>query len=265
MLRRITKMSRKLIFFVIALTFTTGFFFIRTSNAANAVAIWLLDEGKGEEIKDSSGNGHTGKFVGKPEWADGKIGKGVKFNGSTSHIEVDDPDQKLTPKHITMLAWVNLDNVAGTHAILEQYDWVASLGTYCLRTVDATVYFAPIWGVDSILAQGGDLKAGQWMHIAATYDGKDAKALVNGKIVATGTDAQKRDLIPSKKSLSIGVRGDTKDIHWMAGVLDEIAIYDEALSENDIQKIMNSGLSKILAVSSLDKLSATWGNIKTQN
>jgi hypothetical protein len=51
----------------------------------------------------------------------------------------------------------------------------------------------------------------------------------------------------------------------MQGVLDEIAIYDEAFSENDIQKIMNSGLSKLLSVSSLDKLSATWGNIKTQN
>jgi len=257
-------MSRKLIFFLVTLTFTTGFIFLQTSNAANIIAAWQLDEGKGEEIKDSSGNGHTGKFFGKPEWTDGKNGKGIRFHGTPDHIEVDDADHKLTPKHITMVAWLNLDNVTGNHSILEQYDWAGNLGAYAWRTDGVGLQLYVIWGVDAPNARGDGLKAGEWMHVAATYDGQNLKTWINGKVVASAVDAQKRDMAPSDKTLSIGVRGDTKDIHWMQGVLDEIAIYDEALNEGEIQKIMNSSLSKLLAVSNLDKLSTAWGNIKTQ-
>ena len=52
------------------LTLATAFIFIQTSEAAKIVAIWLLDEGKGKEIKDASGNGHTQcrqRFVQNPD------------------------------------------------------------------------------------------------------------------------------------------------------------------------------------------------------
>jgi hypothetical protein len=255
-------MVQKLSIFLALLTFVTIFVFIQTSNAANIVGMWLMDEGNGEKIKDSSGKNHAGDFFGKPEWTNGKFGKGIKLHGSPDHIEISDPDNSLAPKHITMVAWVNMDNVSGSHSILEQYDWVAGLGTHCFRTVEANVTFTPVWGVDSIVCQGGVLKAGQWMHVAATYDGKDAKVWVNGEMVATGTDPQKRDLIPSNKTLSIGVRGDTKDIHWMLGTFDEIAIFDEALKENEIMNVMTKGLSIFMAVSPESKLSTAWGQIK---
>lgn len=255
-------MAHRFTIFRIVLVFATIFIFIRTSDAANVVAIWLMDEGNGKEIKDSSGNKHTGEFFGNPEWTNGKIGKGIRFHGAPDHIEVPDPDHKLTPKHITMVAWVNLDNVTGTHSILEQYDWAGNLGAHCWRTVDTAVFWAPIWGVDSIIAQGGTLKAGQWMHVAATYDGQDAKAWINGEVAVTATDAQKRDLAPSNKTLSIGVRGDTKDIHWMQGILDEIAMFDEVLKDTEIKNIMTKGLSLYMAVSPEGKLATTWSRIK---
>ena len=44
------------------------------------VAMWLLDEGGGEQIADASGNGHDGRFVGgRVKWVDGKFGKGLEF------------------------------------------------------------------------------------------------------------------------------------------------------------------------------------------
>ena len=245
------------------LTLATAFTFIRTSDAANVVAAWLLDEGKGEEIKDASGNGHTGEFFGNPEWTDGKLGKGIRFHGAPDHIEVPDPDHKLTPKHITLVCWLNLDNVSGNHSILEQYDWAGDLGTYAWRTNGVALQFYVIWGVDAPNANGGTLNANEWMHVAATYDGADIKTWINGKVAATATGS--RDLNPSNKSLSIGVRGDTKDIHWMQGVMDEIAIFDEALTEKEIQDIMNSprGLAGLyLAVNPKGKMATTWSYIK---
>lgn len=245
------------------LTLATVFVFIQTSDAANVVAIWLLDEGKGQEIKDASGNGHTGEFFGKPEWVDGKLGKGIQFHGVPDHIEVPDPDHKLTPKHITMLCWLNLDNVSGNHSILEQYDWAGDLGTHAWRTNGVALQFYVIWGTNAPNANGGTLKASEWMHVAATYDGSDIKSWINGEVVATAKGS--RDLNPSDKSLSFGVRGDTKDVHWMQGIMDEVAIFDEALTEKEIQDIMNSpkGLAGLyLAVNPEGKMAVTWSYIK---
>ena len=244
---------------------TTTFIFIGVSSASELVAVWLMDEGKGKEIEDASGNGHTGEFFGNPEWVDGKFGKGIRFHGEPDHIEVPDPDHKLTPKHITMMCWLNLDDVSGNHSILEQYDWAGDLGTHAWRTNGAALQFYVIWGVTAPNASGGTLKANEWMHVAATYDGADIKSWINGEVVATATAAN-GDLNPSDKSLSFGVRGDTKDVHWMQGIMDEVAIFDEALTEKEIQNIMNDpkGLSgTYLAVSHKDKLTTIWGRIKT--
>ncbi|MYA70085.1 hypothetical protein F4Y19_08375, partial [Candidatus Poribacteria bacterium] len=54
------------------------------------VGAWLLDEGKGETVKDSSDNGLDGKIAkGKPKWVDGKFGGAMEFGGQDM-VTVDD-------------------------------------------------------------------------------------------------------------------------------------------------------------------------------
>ena len=75
----------------------------------------------------------------------------------------------------------------------------------------------------------------------------------------------KKDLVASNKSLSIGVRGDSKDVQWLKGLVDEVAIFDTALSEKELTAIVNSkgGLSNLyLAVSPKSKLAVTWAKVK---
>ena len=47
-----------------------------------------------------------------------------------------------------------------------------------------------------------------------------------------------------------------------AGIIDEVAIFNVALTEDDIKYIMAEGLGIILAVSPSGKLATTWGNLK---
>ena len=44
-------------------------------NSESIVGIWLLDEGQGKSVKDSSGNGNDGEIVGA-KWTNGKFAKG---------------------------------------------------------------------------------------------------------------------------------------------------------------------------------------------
>lgn len=70
------------------------------------------------------------------------------------------------------------------------------------------------------------------------------------------------EMLPSDTSLSLGSRGDTKEIHWYAGLLDEVAILDEALPEAEIKKIMQNGLQGYMAVDPKSKLPVAWGAVK---
>ena len=159
--------------------------FISQANAAEVIAVWTMDEtNNGKEIVDATGNKHDGEILGKVKRVDGKIGKGVQFNGAGDHIEVPDPDHKLTPAHIAMVAWVKLDNVAGNHSILEQYDWAGDLGTHAWRTNGAALQFYAIWGTTAPNANGGNLKANEWMHVAATYDGANIRLGLMGRLPA---------------------------------------------------------------------------------
>ena len=51
------------------------------------MGIWLFDEGKGDEAKDSSGNGNLGKINGAT-WDKGKFGKALSFDGTDDWVEV---------------------------------------------------------------------------------------------------------------------------------------------------------------------------------
>ena len=48
------------------------------------------------------------------------------------------------------------------------------------------------------------------------------------------------------------------------GIIDEVVIFNVALDEEDVQALMNEGLSGLLAVSPAGKLAACWGQVKGQ-
>jgi hypothetical protein len=50
--------------------------------------------------------------------------------------------------------------------------------------------------------------------------------------------------------------------YWMIGSVDEVAIFDRALSEAEINELMNNGVKAGLAVNASGKLAATWGTIR---
>ena len=236
--------------------------------SAEVVGVWLFDENKGDTVK-AQGYNHDGEFVGGVKWEKaGKFGSAVRFNGTTGHIEIPDPEHTLTPKHITLMAWVKVDNVAGTKSILEQYDWLPKLGAHALRINGTTIEWYAIWAQCQPCreAKGGEIKDKRWTHVVATYDGKASRLYQDGKFVIESNPGPNSDLPPSNKSLSIGVRGDTKDVHWMAGVIDEVAVFDTALSLKEIQTIFKSPtglLGAVLAVGSpQSKLAVTWGQLK---
>jgi len=97
----------------------------------------------------------------------------------------------------------------------------------------------------------GTIKVDEAPAIVAVHDGKVVQPI---------------GIFYDKKTVRIGVHPDDTGAAF-DGLIDEIALFSEALSEADIQGIMNKGLEAtagINAVSATDKLANVWGNIKIQ-
>ena len=232
---------------------------------AEIIGAWLFDEGSGATTEDATGQQADGELIGGADWDTGRFGGGILFDGSTGHVEIPDPDQALIPPNMTAMAWVRLDNVAGNHSILEQYDWAGDLGAYAFRTNGPALECYLIWGVDAPVAQGGALEEGVWTHTAFSYDGSTLVIYQDGEPVGE-LSPPNGDLNPSLKSLSVGVRGDTKDVHWMAGAMDEVALFDTALSEDEIKAIATTDASLAateLAVDAKGKAAVRWATLKS--
>lgn len=232
---------------------------------AEIVGAWLFEEGSGATTEDATGQQADGELIGGAEWDTGRFGAGILFDGSTGHVQIPDPDQALIPPNMTAMAWVKFENLAGNHSILEQYDWAGDLGAYAFRTNGAQLQCYVIWGVDAPVAAGGTLEVDVWTHCAFSYDGSTLRVYQDGEQVAE-LSPPNGDLNPSNKSLSVGVRGDTKDVHWMAGVMDEVALFDTALPEDEIRAIAttDAGLAAtVLAVAAKGKVAVRWASLKS--
>ena len=60
------------------------------------VGLWLLNEGKGDQAKDSSEKGNDGTLTNGPKWAAGKFGKALEFSGANQYVRINLSFQVLT-------------------------------------------------------------------------------------------------------------------------------------------------------------------------
>ena len=103
----------------------------------------------------------------------------------------------------------------------------------------------------------------KWHHLAFTYNGKKKMLYVDGKVsvdvAASGTFGLKG------KDLWIGAQSPNR--RPTNGLIDDVGVFNKALSAANINTILKNGLGSILAttaVSPKDRLTTTWSNIKSQ-
>jgi hypothetical protein len=229
------------------------------------VGVWLFDEGKGDVAKDSAKNGLEGNIIGGPKWVEGKFGKALEFDGVDDRVEViHTPLLEINDK-ITIVVWVKGSPQASYPRILGKRTGAAGLeiqvhpnvATIAIR-IDTT------GGVNQLKTM--EILDGQWRHVAYVLDKGNAKGYKDG-VKATDSGYSHGNGFSSQDNLLIGAALPAS--LFFKGMLDDVAIFNAPLAEDDIANIMNKGLSETLnletAVSLLGKLSTTWGLIKNNS
>lgn len=196
------------------------------------VAAYGLNETGGATIHDASGNGLDG--VASNTWpvSGGKFGGAIQFNGSTSWITVPDNDKLDLTNGMTLEAWVKPSATMSSwrSIMVKERTGALSYGLYANTDTNLPAGFAYTSG--EVNTRGGtQVPAGTWTHLAATYDGANLRLYVNGQQVSSR--ALTGSLVAGTGVLRIG--GDSMWGERFSGLIDEVRIYDRALSATEIQ------------------------------
>ena len=104
---------------------------------------------------------------------------------------------------------------------------------------------------------------GKWTHIASTYDGKKMILYLNGDAVGEKPAKGKINLVPDPVGIGniVDAGGAGKNEYW-AGLLDEVKIWNRALSLKEVKEQIGFTQQDILAVRPKNKLITIWGQLK---
>jgi chitodextrinase/dihydrofolate reductase len=193
------------------------------------VAAYGFNEGTGTTVADASGHGNTGTIT-NATWTTGKYGKGLSFNGSNTLVTINDSASLHLTAAMTLEAWVNMGIVDN------QWEDIVYKGNdnYYLEATSSKNVPAGggTFGTAGAAAYGTSaLPQNAWTHVAVTYDGATLRLYVNG--VQVSSLARTGNLVTSTNPLQIG--GDSFYRQYFNGIIDEVRVYNVALTAAQIQ------------------------------
>ena len=256
--------SLMLVTFIIALTGSVMLSFAAVPKGLVLYLTFDKDTISGKEIKDVSPNGNNGTMIGGPKVVDGHGGQALDFNGSSDSVVIETSDSLAkTKSSITMEAWIFPRTFGADREIITKWDSVMNGIIHFECSPTGTMRFCMRKDDDSTVVDfntTATLPVNTWSHVAETYDGKTAKIYFGGAEVSSKNGAGDMRDNPNVKWWIGSIYAQDR---WFNGLIDEVRIWDRALSEKEIKESMNKGRVELLAVDKKGKLTTAWGRLKS--
>src|SRR6266545_5835103 len=210
---------------------------------AGLVAAYAFDEGTGTLAADASGNGHSGALVGTT-WTAGHSGSAASFNGTSAYVDLGALGT-FYQTAFTLEAWVKKQTAnLNDRGVLGTWSGNANGGPMLWIDHLATRYHLTLNnGMANYLDSGQNPVAGQWQHLAATYDGTTARFYIDGTEVANRTFT---GTVGNSNVWRVGAYGSSPG-GFFDGLIDDVRIYNRALSAVEVQTDKNQPVTDVTA------------------
>ncbi|MFB0551974.1 MAG: LamG domain-containing protein [Phycisphaerae bacterium] len=210
------------------------------------LGIWLLDEGKGEITEDSSGNGNDGTLGGGPKWIDGVYGKALDFSGSSSYVDCGNAEA-LNVDVFSVSFWCNIPSTQSWNHMISRGEHhgggnpgAVNWGVMMYDAQETILYETYNDTVKPSISAA--TTTGEWHHVVATHDGATMQLYHDGQLAGTSPTAG--IMLDENLAFIIGAQsraGGPSD--YFNGSIDEVGYFNTILTPEDIEMIMNNGLS----------------------
>ena len=203
---------------------------------AGLVGYWPLDETTGNVALDASGSGNNGTVINATR-VDGEVRGALSFNGGNSLVDIPNNAILNFDGAITLAAWIKPQATDDMRTIIGHGFTVSPNGQVVLQIVDGR-YGVGSWNGSGIGAYlpvpAGDI--GNWVHLAGVYTGTTWILYRNG--VQVSNNVEPLGSIQVNANWAIGANGGG-DSRFFNGLIDEVRVYNRALSESEIVAVAN--------------------------
>ena len=226
-----------------------------SSGGTGPVGYWTMDEASGTGTStDSSGNGNNGTWVGSPtattsvpsaiNFADTRA---LTFNGSSQYVSAGNNLQQLGA--FTISAWVKLagggdaaqtivTRTGSSNYITDYFLYANPGGQFALQRSNGSTY-------PSILTNNA-ISVGTWHHVVGVYNNDAGSIYVDGvlqTVTASGGALNSVTVTSGTRTTWIGrtsYPGVNADIYHFNGSIDDVRIYNRALSQAEVTTLAPS-------------------------
>ncbi len=214
--------------------------FTRTAMAqvSGLVAAFGFNEGSGSVVADLSGNANDGSISGATWTPSGRFGSALSFNGANSWVTVNDANSLDLTMGMTLEAWVNPRTLSSwRQVLLKERSGGLSYALYANTAGNRPAGYIRL-SSDIGLSGTSQVPINSWTHLATIYDGSALRLYVNGTLV--GSRAVAGSIPASTSPLRMG--GNAVWGEYFDGLIDEVRVYNRALTQAEIQNDMGATL-----------------------
>ena len=171
-----------------------------------------------------------------PLWVLGKISNALQFNGFSNNILVNNSSNLNFSTSMSVSAWIKWNinpstglayativNKNGDSQYRLQHNGTNSKFEFGIKTNTGGTY------VTSLISP----VIGVWYHLVGTWDGNLIKLYVDSVLQQTGT---RGGSIPGS-SVPVKIGSSSSDARWFNGIIDEVCLWDKALSQEEVNQI----------------------------
>jgi hypothetical protein len=222
-------------------------------NEDGLVALWHFDENTGLSAGDSTGHGYLGSLQNNPVWISSSAPvvfnqiavNALALDGTNGYVVVNDTND-LSGFPFTAMAWFRTtNNLLNAQGIVSKYaDASANGWTIVVQSGQLRAFFYRNgdfgnYAIDATSA--GTVADGAWHHAALTVDASGGKLYLDGSLVGQSSWSGPPGGTSSSEPLQIG-RYYNYDARF-AGAIDEVAVWNRALSASEVQSFKNVAFS----------------------
>lgn len=233
------------------------------------VGYWSFNEGTSTKAFDYSGNGNTGTLTNMSApatatsgWGNGKLGGGLNFDGVDDYVDTgDNTALNFGTGDFTVSAWVyntsqnTRDQFLGKDTTTGGRQFSCGLNGNSVGGISAGVISCAIFSASTpvyagVITSAGALSPNVWHQIVFERVSGTLYLFLDGvslSVTTTGNTAASLSVQDTTGPMQIGARQYPGSQDYFAGKIDEVRIYNRALSITEIKNLYTAGAKKLSA------------------
>lgn len=215
-----------------------------SGDTANMLAYWRFEEGTGSSVADVYGS-NEGTLFETYTWGAGKVGNAISFdrsdwNAGGGYVDVGGGISGVLTE-VTVVAWAKVHSAINTHGFLIARDRWDATGGFAIAYNGSNLYSFGTNSEQMNSATSPNVHDGSWHFVATVFKGSqymrtyidDALSAEDNSIALTQFEATAQPII-------IGRQNDNDNDYYFDGLIDEVAIFDRALTTPELLNLYNT-------------------------